>query len=61
VDVLIIAIDPGRFALAAAEDRALDAQLIERFSSYDRLLLSLGSYFVARECKRLLERATFLE
>jgi AraC family transcriptional regulator len=42
VDVLIIAIDPGRFALAAAEDRALDAQLIERFSGYDRLLLSLG-------------------
>jgi AraC family transcriptional regulator len=42
VDVLVIAIDPGRFALAAAEDRALDAQLIERFSGYDRQLLSLG-------------------
>ena len=42
LDVLVIAIDPGRFALAAAEDRALDAQLIERFSGYDRPLLSLG-------------------
>jgi AraC family transcriptional regulator len=42
LDVLVIAIDPGRLALAAAEDRALDAQLMERFSGYDRPLLGLG-------------------
>jgi AraC family transcriptional regulator len=42
LDVLVIAIDPGRLALAAAEDRALDAQLMERFSSYDAPLLGLG-------------------
>ena len=42
VDVLIIAIDPGRLALAAAEDQALDAQLIECFSGYDRSLLGLA-------------------
>jgi AraC family transcriptional regulator len=42
VDILVIAIDPGRLALAAAEDRALDARLIERFSGYDPPLLGLG-------------------
>jgi len=61
LDVLVIAIDPGRFALAAAEDRALDAQLIERFSGYDRPLLSLELYFGARERKRLFKWAIFLE
>jgi AraC family transcriptional regulator len=42
VDLLVIAVDPGRFALAAAEDRAPDALLIERFSGYDQTLLDLG-------------------
>jgi AraC family transcriptional regulator len=39
LDALLIAIDPAYLALAAAEDSALDAQLIERFSAVDRRLL----------------------
>src|SRR5258706_15437098 len=42
VEVVIVAIDPGRFALAAAEESALEAQLVERFSGYDRALLDLA-------------------
>jgi AraC family transcriptional regulator len=39
VDALLVAIDPGRLALAAAEDSALGAQLIERLSGHDQALL----------------------
>jgi AraC family transcriptional regulator len=39
---LLVAIDPAYLALAAAEDSALDAQLIERFSGLDRSLLELA-------------------
>ncbi len=42
VDAIFVVIDPGRLALAAAEDSALEAQLIERFSGYDRTLLDLA-------------------
>ncbi|HEY0799308.1 MAG TPA: AraC family transcriptional regulator [Steroidobacteraceae bacterium] len=46
---IIMAIDPGQFALAAAEGSAFDAELIECFSSCDQVLfdLSLG---LAAEC-----------
>ena len=42
VDVILVAIDPGRLALAAAEDSALEARLTERLSGYDPTLLELA-------------------
>jgi len=42
VDALLVAIDPGQLALAAAEDSALEAQLNERLSGYDQALLDLA-------------------
>jgi AraC family transcriptional regulator len=42
VDALLVAIDPGYLALAAADGAALDAQLIECFSRFDRRLLELA-------------------
>ena len=42
VDALLVAIDPGHLALAAAEQSMPDAQLIERFSGYDRPLAELA-------------------
>jgi AraC family transcriptional regulator len=42
VDMLIIAIQPDRFTLAAAEDAALDAQLDHRLVGYDATLFELG-------------------
>jgi AraC family transcriptional regulator len=42
VDAIIVAIDPGRFALAAAEDSALEARLMDRLSGYDRGLFDLA-------------------
>ena len=37
-DAILVAIEPGRLALAAAEESALDAQLMERFTGCDRVL-----------------------
>jgi AraC family transcriptional regulator len=42
VDALLVAIDPGQFALAAAEDSTLEAQLNERLSGYDQPLFDLA-------------------
>jgi AraC family transcriptional regulator len=42
VDAILVAIDPGPFALAAAEDLTPEAQLIERLSGYDQTLLDLA-------------------
>jgi AraC family transcriptional regulator len=42
VEAIVVAIDPGRLALAAAEGSALDARLIERFTGYDQPLLDLA-------------------
>jgi AraC family transcriptional regulator len=42
VEAIAVAVDPGKLALAAAEDSALDAQLIERFSGRDPALLDLA-------------------
>jgi AraC family transcriptional regulator len=42
VDALLVAIDPSRLTLAASEDAALAAQVVERFSGHDQALLDLG-------------------
>jgi AraC family transcriptional regulator len=42
VETLLVAIDPGRFALTAAEEQALETQLIGRSLGYDRALLDLA-------------------
>lgn len=42
VDAIIVAVDPGRLALAAAEDSALEVRLMERLSGYDRSLFDLA-------------------
>jgi AraC family transcriptional regulator len=49
VDAILVATDPSRFALAAAEESALDAQLIECFLGQDRTLLELART-LALEC-----------
>src|SRR5262245_61072604 len=41
VDALLVTIDPSRLALAAAEDSAIGARLIECFSGDDQALLDL--------------------
>jgi AraC family transcriptional regulator len=46
VDAILVAIQPGQLALAAAEASALDAQLIERFSGHDQRLLALARTLV---------------
>jgi AraC family transcriptional regulator len=38
ITMIQVAIDPGQLALAAAEDSALEARLIERLSGYDQAL-----------------------
>jgi AraC family transcriptional regulator len=42
IDTLVVAVDPGQLALAAAEDCALEAQLEERLSGQDPTLLDLA-------------------
>jgi AraC family transcriptional regulator len=42
VESLAVVVDPGKLALAAAEDSALNAQLIERFTGYHQALLDLA-------------------
>lgn len=42
VDAIVVMVDPGRLALAAAEDAALEARLIERLIGYDQSLLDLA-------------------
>ena len=42
VDALLVAIDPGQLALAAAEDLALEAQLTVRLSGHDQALFDLA-------------------
>ena len=49
IQSLLIAIDPGRLALACAEDGAASAQLIERLKGYDDRLWHLGQ-LLADEC-----------
>jgi AraC family transcriptional regulator len=47
VDALIVAIEPGRLALAAAEGSAIDVQLNGVFSGYDQALLDLARNLAA--------------
>jgi AraC family transcriptional regulator len=42
IEAILVAIDPGQIALAAAEDSVLEGQLIERFSGCDPALLDLA-------------------
>ena len=49
VEAIVVAIAPGKLALAAAEDSALDAQLIERLSGYDQTLFDFARD-LASEC-----------
>ena len=46
VDAILVAIDPGQFALAAMEDASHDAQLMVRLSGYDQSLLDLARTLV---------------
>jgi AraC family transcriptional regulator len=48
-EAIIVAIDPGQFALAAAEGSAFEAELIERVSGCDRALFDLARN-LAVEC-----------
>ena len=50
-DAVLVAIEPSYLALAAAEDSALGAQLIERMSGRDAELLQLGC-ILASECSQ---------
>jgi AraC family transcriptional regulator len=47
VDAVLIAVDPRHLALAAAEDSALEAQLIERLAGCDQELLTLAHTLVS--------------
>jgi AraC family transcriptional regulator len=47
VDTVIVAVDPAKLALAAAEDLAPDAQLMERLCGYDGELLDMARMLVA--------------
>ena len=49
VEAIIVAIDPGQFALAAAEGSAFEAELIARLSTYDQALFDLARS-LAMEC-----------
>ena len=41
-EAILVTVDPRRLALAAAEESEIDAQLIDRFSSYDQTLLDFA-------------------
>ena len=41
-EAILVSVDHGRLALAAAEDWGIDARLIDRFSGYDQALLDFA-------------------
>jgi AraC family transcriptional regulator len=41
-EAIVVSVDPGRLALAAAEDSEIEAQLIDRFSGDDQALLDFA-------------------
>ena len=51
VDALLVAIDPGQLALAAAEGSSLEAQLNECLRGYDQGLLDLARTLVSESAK----------
>jgi hypothetical protein len=58
-DIVVVAIDPGQLALAAADDSALEVQLIERFSAYDPTLLDLANGLALESAKNYPSGALF--
>ena len=50
VDILMVAVDPGRMALAAAEGALPEAQLIERLGGEDPALFALAAPWLSRAC-----------
>jgi len=59
VDALLVAIDPGQLALAAAEELVPGAQLMERLSGEDRALLHLARTLAVESARRYPEGALF--
>ena len=51
VDAILIAVDPRHLALAAAEDSALEAQLVERLAGSDQELLDVANMLVSESRK----------
>ncbi|HTV31417.1 MAG TPA: AraC family transcriptional regulator [Xanthobacteraceae bacterium] len=49
VDAILVAIEPGQFALAAAEGAAIETQLIERLNGFDQALCD-SARRLALEC-----------
>jgi AraC family transcriptional regulator len=59
LDVILVAIEPDRFALAAAEQQALDARLDECLLDRDRILLEQARLLVAQCADDFLEGPLF--
>jgi AraC family transcriptional regulator len=50
-DVLMLGVDPSQLSLAAAEDSAIEAELIERISGYDRNLQSVAAALASQSTR----------
>ena len=50
-EAILVWVDPGRLALAAAEDSALDTQLIDRLSGYDQALFDCAQGLALESAK----------
>src|SRR6516162_7441757 len=61
VDILLVAVDPGRMALAAAEGALPEVQLIERICGDDPALLALASTLAFESVHKLSKRSPHLE
>ncbi|MET1027595.1 MAG: AraC family transcriptional regulator [Dongiaceae bacterium] len=59
IEALLVAIRPGQLALAAAEDSALEAQLMVRFSGRDPTLLELARTLALESAGRYPNGALF--
>jgi AraC family transcriptional regulator len=59
VDAIIVAINPAKLALAAAEDLTPEAHLIERLCGHDEALLDLAKILVAESADDYREGSLF--
>lgn len=59
VDIMIVAIEPDRFTLAAAEDAALHAQLDQRLAGYDATLFELAGLLAVESAGQRLNGPLF--
>jgi AraC family transcriptional regulator len=59
VEVMIVAIEPDRFTLAAAEDAVPDAQLSRRLVGYDATLFELGGLLAVESAGQRLNGPLF--